>query len=84
MARLHQNGAALQACSMAGLLWNVVLLKMLQNVTKKTKKTKIPLPISRFEAAQKLSCFRCEEGLLETWNNANADLDMVQKGTIFC
>jgi len=36
MARLHQNGAALQACSM--------------------------------------------EGLLETWNNANADLDMVQKG----
>ena len=22
-----------------------------------------------------------EEGLLETWNNANADLDMVQKGT---
>ncbi|CAE6938345.1 Dnah1 [Symbiodinium sp. CCMP2592] len=36
MARLHQNSAALQACSM--------------------------------------------EGLLEIWNNANADLDMVQKG----
>ncbi|CAE7187706.1 Dnah1 [Symbiodinium necroappetens] len=36
MARLHQNSAALQACSM--------------------------------------------EGLLEMWNNANADLDMVQKG----
>ena len=53
--------------------------KMLQNVTKNTKIPFFRFPDLKLQIASEL--FSSEEGLLETWNNANADLDMVQKGT---
>ena len=52
---------------------------MLQNVTKNTKIPFFRFPDLKLQIASEL--FSSEEGLLETWNNANADLDMVQKGT---
>ena len=57
---------------------------MLQSVTKCS--SEYTDSIADFQISSQLqSCFlslsESKEGLLETWNNANADLDMVQKGT---
>lgn len=55
--------------------WEFALRLLYRNILKRQIRAKMRWPMTIHDPWS-----MCKEGLLETWNNANADLDMVQKG----